>query len=456
MAAVVGALVGATLWLLPLGIAAPAQRATSVAVATIVWWAASVIEPAWAGAFALLLFWTAGVSTSTVLSGFVNSTIAFLVGALLIGLAAADSGLARRLALALAARLGRSYSGLLLAFVTADLLLTFLIPSGIARVALLGAVVAGLLQSLGVARSALPARGLMLAVTCAASIFDKMVLAGTSSILASGIIEELSGIRVSYAQWFLAYLPCDVLTVLACWRLMAWLFPDRDGVFDGCADLVRAQRDALGPWSAAERRTAVLVAAAIGVWLTEAWHGVRPSTAALVIGAATLLPGPGSGASPWRRAMRLPVRTLVFTASALGMSAALAEAGALPYLTRGLVAWMAPLVDSRVSAAVVLYWGAFVYHLLLGAQNLLVTATLPAIVTLGLAEGHNPATLGMIWLFGTAGKIFPYQSGVLMVGYSFGSFTARDLIRAGLLLAVVESILLLLTVAFYWPLVGLG
>jgi hypothetical protein len=45
--------------------------------------------------------------------------------------------------------------------------------------------------------------------------------------------------------------------------------------------------------------------------------------------------------------------------------------------------------------------------------------------------------------------------GVLIVGYSYGYFAARDLVRMGACLTVVEFLALLLLVPFYWPLIGL-
>jgi di/tricarboxylate transporter len=65
----------------------------------------------------------------------------------------------------------------------------------------------------------------------------------------------------------------------------------------------------------------------------------------------------------------------------------------------------------------------------------------------------RPRLLGMIWTFSAGGKLFAYQSGVLIVGYSYGYFAARDLVRMGACLTVVEFLALLLLVPFYWPLI---
>ena len=48
-----------------------------------------------------------------------------------------------------------------------------------------------------------------------------------------------------------------------------------------------------------------------------------------------------------------------------------------------------------------------------------------------------------------------YYCGVLIVGMSYGYFGSRDLFRLGLLLTLVQCVLLLLLVFFYWPLIGL-
>jgi di/tricarboxylate transporter len=63
--------------------------------------------------------------------------------------------------------------------------------------------------------------------------------------------------------------------------------------------------------------------------------------------------------------------------------------------------------------------------------------------------------LGLIWTFAAGGKLFAYQSGVLIVGYSYGYFTATDLMRVGLWLTIVEFLVLALIVPFYWPLIGI-
>ena len=68
----------------------------------------------------------------------------------------------------------------------------------------------------------------------------------------------------------------------------------------------------------------------------------------------------------------------------------------------------------------------------------------------------NRLAIGMLWTFAVGGKVFIYQSLVLIAGYSFGCFDARDVFRMGAFFLFAESLALLILVPIYWPLIGIG
>ena len=127
----------------------------------------------------------------------------------------------------------------------------------------------------------------------------------------------------------------------------------------------------------------------------------------------------------------------------------------LDVLTTGVFHWMQPFLTNIFSITAVLYWAAFVYHFLLASEISMLGTSIPLVMEYAKTHGLNPLQLGMIWTFAAGGKLFVYQSGVLIVGYSYGYFAARDLLLIGALLTVVEFVVLLLLVPFYWPLIGL-
>jgi di/tricarboxylate transporter len=85
----------------------------------------------------------------------------------------------------------------------------------------------------------------------------------------------------------------------------------------------------------------------------------------------------------------------------------------------------------------------------------MVSTALPILLKFGTVHGYNPVALGMIWSFATGGKLLVYQSSVLILGYSYGYFEGKDLLKVGAILTLVESLVLMVLVSVYWPLIGL-
>jgi di/tricarboxylate transporter len=81
--------------------------------------------------------------------------------------------------------------------------------------------------------------------------------------------------------------------------------------------------------------------------------------------------------------------------------------------------------------------------------------SIPLLMNFAKEHGLDPLALGMIWTFAAGGKIFIYQSGFIITGYSYGYFRSSDMLKMGLALTVVESLILLLLVPLYWPLIGI-
>jgi di/tricarboxylate transporter len=137
------------------------------------------------------------------------------------------------------------------------------------------------------------------------------------------------------------------------------------------------------------------------------------------------------------------------------MGIVLTETKALQAMTSVMFAWMRPLMTSSVSVAVVPYWTAFVYHIFLASELSMLATSIPPLMNFAKSSGLPILPVGLVWAFAAGGKIFVYQSGVMVAGYSFGYFDARDLFRVGLCLTIVESLVLLVLVPYYWPLIGI-
>jgi solute carrier family 13 (sodium-dependent dicarboxylate transporter), member 2/3/5 len=444
----------AALWFTPLGVDPVARHALAVAAFMILAWITEAFPHALTGLAGCYLFWVLGVVPfRTAFSGFADQTPWFIFGAGLLGMMASKSGLARRLAYLVIQRTGSSYSRILLGLVLTSFLLTLLVPSAIACVVIMASVALALAEVLGVGRGSNFGRGMFVTLTYTAGFFDKMVIAGSTAMLGRGLIEKATNTPVYWSLWLLAFLPCTAVTIFFTWRLVEWLYPPEEVAPERAAAFLRDELRKMGSWSRLEKKTLVLVLLTLALWMTDFIHHIPP--AMIGIGAGLLAAAPLLGIldqSDVKRANYLPV---FFVAGAISMGEVLIQTKALDAVSAVMFAWMMPLVTNSYALAVLPYWTAFVYHIFLGNEISMLATSLPALLNSAGASGLHPLALGLIWTFAAGGKIFVYQSGVLVTGYSYGYFNARDLVRVGLLLTILESLLLLFLVPFYWPLIGI-
>jgi len=446
----------AGVWFAPLGIEPRAQHALAIGAFMILSWMTQVLDLGVSGIIGCFLFWMFGlVRFEVAFSGFADATTWFLFGAVCFGLMGSKSGLARRLAYLVMKTVGRSYPRLLLGLILSDFLLTFLVPSGIARVVILAAIAMGLVEAFGVAKGSNVARGMFIILVYQATIFDKMLIAGAASITAQGAIKTYGQVDVLWSRWLLAYLPCDLIVMIAAWRIALWLYPPETAMLPGGADYLERQVRAMGRWSALEKRAALLMTIAIGLWVTDFVHHIPPAMIGLGIGLAALLPRIGVlDTEDVRKVNYLPI---FFVATAVSLSTVLAQTKALDVLTSFLFARIEPYIAGTTwGSTMVLYWSAFAYHIVIGNEIAMLSTSLPILMNYARTHGLDPLSLGMIWTFGAGPKLFIYESAVLVVGYSYGYFDNKDMLKVGAILSVVTAIILLLLVPLYWPLIGIG
>jgi anion transporter len=451
---ILSVLVPLIIWFAPLPLELETKHCFAIVGFMIVAWITRAMEFALTGLIGCFLFWALGVVRFPVaFSGFANDTPWFLFGALLLGTVAARSGIARRLAYFVMLRVGVTYPRILLSLIVTDFLLTFIVPAGAARVVIMASIAIGLAEAFNSPPGSNVARGMFLVLTYTANIFDKMIIAGAASITARGLIEKVGGVTVLWSYWFIAFLPCCFVTVLAAWWLTLKLYPPENVALAGGRDYLRAEIRNLGPLSPLEKRAAVLMAAAILLWLTDFLHHISPAVIAMGAGLFALLPR--VGVLEIEDLRRLNYLAVFFVAAAVSMGAVLEATNGLHVLTGAAFGFMQPFMTNMIMTTIVMYWTAFVSHFFLASEISMLGASIPLVMEFAKTHSLNPLLLGMIWTFAAGGKLFVYQSGVLIVGYSYGYFAARDLLYMGALLTVIEFVLLLLLVQFYWPLIGL-
>ncbi len=447
-------LVPAVIWLSPLQLAPRTQHMFAVLAFMLVAWMTQATEFAVTGLIGCFLFWALGIVPFPVaFAGFTSQPAWFSFAALLMGLLARESGLAHRLAFTVIQRVGTSYPRILLGLLITNYLLTFIVPSGLARLVIMASVAMAVAEAFQAGRGSRIACGMFVALTYTADLFDKMMLAGTASITSAGLMQRLGGVNVQWSQWLLAFLPCSIVTVFVAWYLALRLFPPERTALAPDRAYFRHELEKMGSWSAAERRAAALMGSAMLLWMTGSLTHIPPTMVALGAGLFALLPKVGVLDAGALR--RLNYSSFFFVAAAISMGSVLEATHGLSVLATGLFHWIQPVLTNVFSITAVLYWTAFLYHFLLGSEISMLATSIPLVLTYAKTHGLDPLQLSLIWTFAAGAKLFAYQSAVLVVGYSFGYFEARDLVKMGAWMTLIEFVMLMLLVPFYWPLIGI-
>ncbi|MDX2142047.1 MAG: SLC13 family permease [Rhodospirillaceae bacterium] len=441
-------------WLLPIAVQPNTKIAFVISSFMIVAWMTEIMDYSVTGLIGLMMFWVFGIATPEVIfSGFVNEASWFYLGAMLIGAMATKSGLPQRIGNFVVSRVGVDYPRLLLGLIIINFLLTFIVPSGAAVLVIMASIILGVMKILDVKKGSNIARGMFLVITYTTTIFNKMIISGTSTILARGIIESTGGVAVAWGVWFAAFFPCAVVTIFASWWFTLKLFPPEAESLAGRHEHIRAHFGVRVPWTLGAVKGTALCCLALGLWMTDWLHHISPAIIAFALGLAAFLPF--INALEERDFRQINYMPFFFVAAALGMSEVMKSTGGLTILADTLMTQMAPLLADKLTAIVVLYWGGFFYHMAMASEISMLVTSLPLLMEFSKAQGLNPAWIGMIWSFSSGGKLFAYESAVLVLGYGYGYFGHTDLIKIGVLLTITEFVVMAASILLYWSFLGI-
>jgi anion transporter len=420
-----------------------------------VYWITEPVAHAVTAVIGCFLFWALNVTSfSIAYSGFANPAPWFVFGALLIGQATSSTGLAKRLSLLIMVRLGTSYTCLLFGMLSILLLLQFLVPSGNAQIAILAPVLIHLINAFGVPPTSNIAKGCFLIVVCASVLIGKMFLNSAPAILVRGIIEYQAGLNLMWSQWFIACLPLSLVTLFTCWTASLWLFPPERRVLPGGSESLHQALRAMGPWTTPERKALGWIVLAILLWTTDFVHHTHPALIALGTGLILTLPHVGVLDTTAFKSINFLV--IIFLAGAASLSNVLIETNTLNFLAVALSQWALPLFSEPLSSVMTTYGGGFLYHLMMPSETPMIATGLPLLLQMTAPFGDNPIAIGILWAVTSGSCLFVYQSSILVLGYSYGYFTSRDLLKVGAILTVLQGFFIILLVLFYWPAIGLA
>lgn len=378
---------------------------------------------------------------SVIFSGFASAAFWLVVSGYVIGIAIAKTGLAARIARLLASRIGSSYPRMVFGTVGLTYALAFVMPSNMGRIALLMPIVLALADRAGFGEGRAGRIGLALAVGFGTFQLSASILpANVPNLVMAGAIETTYGLQLSYVPYILLHAPVlGILKGIALSGCILALFRDRPEVF--------GEIEVATPLTAPEKRLVVLLAATLGLWLTDSIHGIAPAWIGLAAACLCLIPKVGFVTSE-EFGKEVNHRTAFYVAAILGLAALAGQSGLGSVIGSAMLA-VAPLDPSAPFTSFASIVG------ITALLNFVVTANgVPALFTplaesFATASGLPLLTVLMIQVIGFATPVLPYQASPIVVAMGMGKIPFAAALRLSLVLAAI-TFLVLMPLDYAW------
>lgn len=450
-------------WLMPAptGMSAAAHNVAGLAVWMAVWWLTAVVPLAATALLPLVVLPLAGsVGIEDVGRRFGDPVVFLFMGGFFLGAASERWHLHRRLALAVLSLVGTDAARVVGAIMVATAFVSMWISNTATAAMMLPIVVA--LHDL--AQRASPERArpfgvaVMLGMAYAASIGGIATLIGTPpTAIFAAAARQVTGQAVGFGEWMLLGLPLSLAMLGCCWVLLVRVLQRVSGPLEGIAELLGAERAALGPWTRGQKATVAILTLTALAWLLREPKDLGAFT---VPGLVSLAPGVSdagiaiaasvvlfvSRLLDWDGAKRIPWDVLLLFGGGLALAAS--------FEGSGLAAWLATRLSGLAGAPTLVVIGSVTLFFVLLTELTSNTATaamaMPLAASLAPALGVSPLALMAAAALGSAlGFMLPVGTPPNALAFGTGAVTIREMARAGIWLDVAGAALITLGVILW-------
>lgn len=382
-----------------------------------------------------------------------NSVVWLMIGAFIVARALNQSGLSARFTYSMTR--GARSVGQLFYLLTAVLLVTALvIPSTSGRAALLVPVhqaIATTLQNPRINR----ALALALPVNILLTAIGSLVGAGAHLVI-NDTLAQMTGSRFSFGEWVLMGMPFAIVSAFASTWVILHLFLNRQERSLRLDTFLRSQMPKPGAWTQQERYIALVTLTLVGLWASEAWHGI--DNALIAVLGALAVTVPNFGALKFKEAAKgVEWEMILFVAASLALSEALVRSGAGRWLVDLLMVRSGlSALESQIAILVGVTMITLTSHVYITSRSARGAVIAPLVILLALSMEIDPRILAWVTAAGVGYCITLVVSAKPLamfqqMGGAQPAYSASDLARLSGVLAPLHVGLILLFAFFYWP-----
>jgi sodium-dependent dicarboxylate transporter 2/3/5 len=449
-----------------------AHRLAAVLAAVVVLWVTEALPlpvTALLGASACVVLQVA--PAKEVFAPFADPLMFLFIGAFILARAIFLHGLDRRVAYAVLSLpwVGARPSRILLAFGAVTALISAWI-SNTATTAMMFGIGLSILAALRApgAEVAIDPRyptALMLITSFAASIGGLATPVGTPpNLIGLGFIRSQVGVDIAFFRWMLIGVPVVVVLFLFLYAFLRAVAPAGVRELPAGAELIRRERERLGPWTAGQRSVALAFGITIALWVAPGvvavvggegsglYQGLTrrlPEGVAALLGAALLfvLPGKDGPAITWKEATQIDWGVVLLYGGGFALGVLSFQTGLAEAMGRGLTGLLP--VEGRFGLLV-----ASVLFAAILSETTSNTASanmvVPVVISIARASGMDPlepalgatlaASLGFMLPVSTPCNAIVYGSGYIPLGRMIRWGLALDLAGVVVIVCAVRAL----------------
>lgn len=396
---------------------------------------------------------------SMAVGGFSSTAVLLVAGALVLAAAMEITGLHRRIALYILAKVGTKPSRLVMGTILVSFVLALFVPSATARAGTLVPILLGIVAAFGLAKESKLGALLMITAVQSISIWNIGIkTAAAQNMVALGFIQAEFGVDITWGEWFLYAAPWSIIMSFVLYFVMTRLIkPDIPDL--GEENSLKKQLNELGKMSSKELRLIIIAVGLLILWSTEGILHPFDSTTVMIFAVAIMLT-PYFGIFNWNAVQqKVPWGTLIVFATGVSLGTVLLATEGASWLSANSFELMGINQMPLVAMVAVLALFNILIHLGFASATSLASAFIPIVIALvGSMEPTTFNAIGLVLVMQfviSFGFLLPVNAPQSMLAYGTGTFTVKDFLKSGLPITVIGYILIVIFTATYWQWVGL-
>lgn len=396
------------------------------------------------------------VKTSVALESFASTSVYLMVGAFILANAMTKSGLADRLTYVIMSIIGTSTRAISLGIVLVNIVMAFLVPSSLARTAILIPVCMGIFHIFGQKGRTNFSTSLLLILTMTNATMGAGIF--TATVPNPVTVDYLAkvGQTVTYGDWFMYGFPPALLMTFFTWWFILRVFPPEIKELPNGNEFVKQKLAEMGPLSSVEKRAMLVFTLVVVLWATGGWTKIDPTIAALA--GIFLFFLPKFGFMTWSDVNKNMSWQLIFVAGGgISLGNILMKTGAAKWFADTIFSMLGLAGTSILFMLIVIMFIIQYMHLLFVGTTAMATSFIPIVMAMADTAGVNPMLFALpaAMIIGGYPLLMFYSTTPNIAVYGTGLLKVEDFPKVGFAICLVAVIVYSLCATTYWRWLGM-